>query len=449
MAEESNQRDRRGRDLESLVVNPRENLSHELKGWLDLSSKEGKANLAQAMLALANHGGGYIVLGIDDVTKGEAPARPPTLDAYTQDAVNGIVERYADPTFHCEVDLVRHPESSKEYPVVRVPGEHRAPIRAKRDGPDSKHVRKDSYYIRRPGPKSEQPQSAQEWHELMGRCLRAGREELLEGIRDILTGAVPEEPTGNQDQRRLEEWTERCRARWADGVREKLIDECATPYAKDFWHFAYVIIGNFKKPTVNEFRDILRTIEGHESGWPPWIASMETPELRPRLHGDVIECWLFNNVIPNMVCSDFWMASPDGMLFLLRNYQEDSGGKVGTEKVMDFVLPVWRVGECLLHAERMARKLGAKDANVLFQVDWHGLAGRKLTSIDRFMPGDDTCRQDRASSGPIRVPAGKIIDSLPEVVQKATSPLYTSFNFFEPPSSMYAEEIDKMRRRRR
>jgi hypothetical protein len=56
------------------------------------------------------------------------------------------------------------------------------------------------------------------------------------------------------------------------------------------------------------------------------------------------------------------------------------------------------------------------------------------------------CHQESVSSGPIQVPTGGIIDALPEVVQKATSPLYTAFDFFEPPQSMYVEELAKMGR---
>lgn len=46
--------------LADLLLDPREALDVEIKGWLDLAgSDEHKATLAKAILALANHGGGY------------------------------------------------------------------------------------------------------------------------------------------------------------------------------------------------------------------------------------------------------------------------------------------------------------------------------------------------------------------------------------------------------
>jgi hypothetical protein len=50
--------------LRELLVYLHEDLDVKLKDWLDPSSEEDKANLAQAILAIANHGGGYVVLGV-------------------------------------------------------------------------------------------------------------------------------------------------------------------------------------------------------------------------------------------------------------------------------------------------------------------------------------------------------------------------------------------------
>jgi hypothetical protein len=57
----------RDRHLRDLVALPREELTIELKGWLDVASEADRANLAQATLALANSGGGYIFVGFSEI----------------------------------------------------------------------------------------------------------------------------------------------------------------------------------------------------------------------------------------------------------------------------------------------------------------------------------------------------------------------------------------------
>jgi len=449
MAEQSGPADSRLRELAQLVVHPREDLSHELKGWLDLRSKEHQANLAQALLALANHGGGYIVLGIDDETRQEAPGPPDTLDKYDQGTVNGIVDRFAEPSFHCDVHFVAHPETGRKHPVIVVPGGHKSPIRAKHGGPDGKHVVADRYYIRRPGPKSEPPRSGREWEELIRRCVSANRDDLLEGIRAILGGSarVPVDPE-MKDVEKLGTWTRQCLDRWEGQVNEKLPDETPSRYGNGYWHFSYAILDDFDAPHPQDLLEILFRIQGRESGWPPWITSMHGGGLKPYSDDGLIECWLRETRSADAAHSDFWRASPEGMLFLLRGYQEDCAGKHPPGTILDLTLPVWRIGECLLHAERLAKELGGADADVLFQVKWLGLEGRTLVCLSqrRFMLDDQVCRHDSVASDAIRVSAREITDALPEIVQRATSPLYTAFDFFRPPPEMYAEELARMRR---
>lgn len=126
-----------------LVDFPREDLGIELKNWLDLDTKHHRALLAKALLALANHGGGYVVIGFDNTTRQPAEGRPGTLEVYGQDVVNGIVKRYADPPFECIVHFPTRSADGKDYPVIWIPGSP-VPVRAKRSGPDECPVKQDT-----------------------------------------------------------------------------------------------------------------------------------------------------------------------------------------------------------------------------------------------------------------------------------------------------------------
>ncbi len=171
--------------LQDLLVDPRENLDFEIKNWLNLqNSNDDKAVFAKAVLALANHGGGFVVLGLSETDAGtvEAEGRPATLDGYSQDLINGIIQNYCDPPFHCAVHIVPN-RAATLFPIVIVPGGHRVPVRARRAGPNGNIILNNAIYIRKPGPRSEAPQSAQDWDELLARCLENRRDEMFDQIR--------------------------------------------------------------------------------------------------------------------------------------------------------------------------------------------------------------------------------------------------------------------------
>ena len=61
-------------ELQALLEFPTEKTTVEYKSWLNLSENHGKATLAKAAIALANEGGGIIVLGMrENGAQGGAP----------------------------------------------------------------------------------------------------------------------------------------------------------------------------------------------------------------------------------------------------------------------------------------------------------------------------------------------------------------------------------------
>jgi hypothetical protein len=136
-------------------------------------------------------------------------------------------------------------------------------------------------------------------------------------------------------------------------------------------------------------------------------------------------------------------------MFLLRGYQEDGvPDRVKPGTVFDLTVPIWRVGECLLHAERFARALTDQPASISFCVTWEGLGGRVLTpwaSPERLLYEGRTSHQTSASSS-IKIQVDQIRDALPEIVLALTQPLYMVFDFFDPSLRMIQEELSKMRK---
>lgn len=438
--------------LADLLVDPRESLDVEIKSWLDLrNNEEDKANFAKAALALANHGGGFILLGLTEIpgTFVEAEDRPATLDAYTQDAINGIVQNYSDPAFHCSVHHVPNKDGHL-FPVVVVPGDHRSPVRAKRAGPHGNTVKDNAIYVRKLGPKSEVPTSGQDWDTLLARCLTNRRDEMLDQIRDLISGAVPAvaKPAAPA---KLDQWIGQCLTRWEALVADLRPDAPARcPHG--FHYFAYELTGDLRAIPPGQLPELLQRSVARHTGWPPfWYPTRRG--ITPYSIDGVVECWLGTDTEPGIFVqhdaahSDFWRISPEGYAFLLRGHQEDGLERRPPATLFDLTLPVWRAGEVLLHAEKLAANLVDGPATVSFVVHYSGLAGRSLTSVtgNRLLFDGHVSRQDAITMKTV-IEAASIAPNLPEIIHPLLAPLYALFNFFSLPMKLVNEELGKMRK---
>lgn len=434
--------------IEDTLRDPRKSMDVEIKGWLDLTTREHQALLAKAAIALANHGGGLVVVGLEQrgahVT--EAPGRPGNLAAFNADAINGIIARYAEPVFHCDVRIASDGTGS-EFPIVLVPGGHRHPIRSTRDGPNQSHIRQNVYYIRRPGPQSDGPQTGGEWDSLLRRCLTNGREDLLDSFRNILAGGGASAVRPEQADR-VAEWFAQSIARWRELIAGSPAD---SPARFPLGHYAicYSLTGDIEEPSLVRLREILNGYP-QLTGWPPFWTPTRT-EIAPYPANGAIECWLgVEEEGRDPSHSDFWRVSPDGMFFLIRGYQEDGTERRPPGTGFDITLPTWRVGEILMHAAAMARGFGDPAARVTFMGEWTGLGDRELISMGDsrrwIMPGRRS-RQERYETR-LAMGADRIGENLPEFVTQIVTPLYALFDFFEMPASVVSEELARMRDRR-
>lgn len=447
------------RRLTDLLESPRESLEIEIKSWLNLTSNEDRANLAQAILALANYGGGYIIIGFQEEANEWIPVseRPATLEQYSQDNVNDIVDRFAEPTFHCSVNHELREADGLLYPIITVPGNHRVPIRAARGGPNGRHIQHHAYYTRGPGPCSRPIDSPTEWDTLINRCVRNRQDDLVDTIRAFLSGAQifqPNVPIPPSREERFGEWVSESEERWRAVISER---QGEPQFSLGTWKFLYMVIGDFSPPTLTQLQEIIRNVQGHETGWPPWWTPTRN-DIAPYPYEGNVECCVFSNSdtgrFRDAAHADFWRISNQGMAFLMRGYEEDShdAQRIGIEPgtILALTLPVWRIGECLLHAERFGTRLAGASAVIQAQVQWRGLRNRRISnwaSPHRMLFESLIARQDIVNSS-IQVPCSSISSNLPEIVRSITAPLYEVFDFFSPPESMFHEEISNMRSRR-
>ncbi|HZF27236.1 MAG TPA: RNA-binding domain-containing protein [Steroidobacteraceae bacterium] len=434
--------------LQELLREPRERLDVELKGWLNLTDNGHRGVLAKALIAIANHGGGFVLIGFEDDGT-TSPNRPADLSLYSQDTINDTIDRYADPVFHCNVHHVARAADGLAYPVISVPGGHKVPIRSRRSSP-ANEIQQDRYYIRRPGPASEPPNGGHEWTELIRRCVRNDAESIASLVRDVVAGRAPKAEVQEDSPARLERWADDSFRRWVQLIAGLQRDH---PSRMPHGHYrVYYLVDGLERPLlIQQLRDALRNVEQRITGWPPWWWA-QPDEIAPHVHENTIECHMgratnFNDAAH----ADFWRASVSGELFLIRGYIEDTGhGGIQPGTTLDLTIPIWRVAECLLHAHRFALAIGAEQRSIVFGTAWSGLQGRTLASVEGrrpIFPGAHRAHTDSFSSM-TSVPASRIPGALPEITRDLIGQLYALFDFFEPPDAMYAEEIDRMLGRR-
>lgn len=437
--------------IDELLQEPREALDVEVKEWLDLTDNGHRALIAKEIIALANHGGGYIVVGFKELSDGAfepATPCPANLDAWSQDSIQNIVAKYVDPTIQCRVMHRERPGTTDRYPIIVVPGGHRSPVRAKSGSPDGSKLVPHRTYIRRPGPSSEEPKTTEEWDRLFERCVQARQAELLDAMRSIMAGVVPtaaaaSEPTRHQQ---LVEFETAAVNRWTT-LNSPLPKDAASRLIHGHYDVGIAIDGPFDVQSLATLRSTISNAVRNHSGWPPFLTLNRRP-FAPKPIDGAVEFWRgpdLDGSYQRPARHDFWRISPDGLLFTRRGLPEDGNVyDIPAGASFDLTTATWRIGETILEAYYIATALNAGDANLICHCRWSGLGNRELVSKgnpNRVLFDDDRrCGQNEYEAWQT-VAVSALPGALPEVVFAILAPLYELFDFFQLPKRLVEQEL--------
>lgn len=438
--------------FEDWLLNPREALDFEVKNWLDMSDAESQGIVAKALIALENHGGGFLLFGYrEDGAKKLVPDpnRPASMEPYLTDAINAIVKRRSEPSFHVEVTLQQHPLTKEEYPLVRVTGRSRVPVRSDSATPGGS-LKQHVYYIRTSGPESRAPTTAAEWDTLLRRALLTQREEIISLLRSLLPdGSELISSTPGKEQADLHSFSEACIERWK-GLNDALPVTHPARITRGYFSFAARVSGARKDVTVKQILSANESSRKY-TGWSAFV-SLHRDDAKPTARDGGIEAWLAHIDNPDPGRADFWRIERLGNFFLLRGYQEDSpeiSDKHGTPgQLFEATLPVWRLGEFLLRVNDLAAFMFEDGFTVAVECQWTGLEGRHLFSYNgrRYIPAYSSAGASVQTKGTFAQQA--LRELLPDVVKMLTHPLYENFEFFTPPDSFYSGELGEMTKTR-
>lgn len=177
----------------------------------------------------------------------------------------------------------------------------------------------------------------------------------------------------------------------------------------------------------------------HLTGWPPWVDSRsfhdESTWPYPRRGG-----WeaLIHNTRTSWAVGevDFWRIEPTGRFYAARTYEDDTsrtllerGCKPG--QVLDFAIAITRATEQIAVARAFATAMEADPVKTVlnFAFRWTGLRGRELTCWTEPMRRIWSASRaaDPMASSPLSIPLDTPNSALPELIQKATEPLFAVF----------------------
>lgn len=442
------------RRLADLVNEPREGLDVEIKEWLNLEDKAHQATLAKELIALANHGGGFILIGFKEEAGGfsAAPNPPNDLESWTQDRIQGIVGRYLEPTVQCSVSHVMSTVSGKLHPVIVVPSSDRVPVMTKKGSPDNTSLVPNRIYIRRAGPNSEEPRSAEEWNGLFDRLVQSRKSDLLDAFRSILSGVIPTAnlPEPSNKGVEFDKFTHDAQHRWTELVSQLPAN---SPARMPHGHYdmAFAIDGDFKEVSLHQVAQIVATAVRNHSGWPPFL-TIPRPPFTPKPLDGAVQCWMKPETAQtenDPSHNDFWRVSSNGMFFTRRGFIEDSarsGAALG--KTIDLTVPIWRLGEGILNASYIAMAMGAADCDLICRTNWAGLRGRTLTSSSgAYLSLAYEASQDKYSAEEV-VSVRSASEALPEIVYAMLRPMYELFDFFQLSKSTVEKQLADLTRNR-
>jgi hypothetical protein len=434
-------------DLAALVTAGSEDLDVEYKAWMDTSQNEVRAKLARHLAALANHGGGSLIFGVDDTTR--KPQGLTALDRtlFGEDAISASVKRYLDPPCQCQTAWASC--EAVDYPVIIVPSHGARPVIAKADGPqDNKGrpigIRQGEIYVRAPGPESVAIKTPEDWTALLERCL-SHRADLLANIMHRAISR-PSKPTLNV----LETLAAACDATAEDFISQ--VAETEIPPEEEVWFRAksrnftvngYALTGNdgellaIENPSaLNEQIETSLRAYFHRSRMP--FRHVRTAERAPQFRMarllDREAAYLEGMRLPAMPVSwgseDYWRIYKQGITTIAESYREDHiAYRKGSR--LRFLL----VSECLAkmhallaHARLVSAQIPAVN-QIVVRMDWRGLHDRTLCwDAETVVFGGKKVTEDRYFRT-ITLPWSELRDSYFSALRRAMLPLFTMFDF--------------------
>lgn len=441
------------RDLQVLLDNPQESMEVEYKNWLGgLAENQEKAVLAKEIIALSNHGGGFVVIGFNDDNSVLTECEPEVgeLDAFSVDSVVSVIHRYVTPAIQVEVQNVSRADSAIEHPVIVVPAAERMPLWAARASPDNGNtLKQNTVYIRRPGGQSAPPQTQDDWERLLERLVLGRISQITDAVRSVID---PRTSIVSVEEEGLDKWIEESYGEWKT-ITNDLPEGDDRKLPDGHWSVAFHIT-DFSVNSLTELLQYLSEELQSDQYWNPFSAR-GTGNRRPRAADNEIVAWLgaedYQGKVADWYMSRFWRMSAEGYGFSLAPLEEDADYYCSNRRprpegpCFDLELPSYRILSTLRFIRLLSERFGSNNSKYTFNISYHNMARRKIEchNTRRWVTGNHVASVSTIESR-ISGEIESLTTNLEEATYNALRPIYEKFDFYELPRYVVSDSAREM-----
>jgi hypothetical protein len=439
--------------IRNLIERPSESLSVEVKRWINPDDCEGIGKIVRTVIALRNHGGGYMVIGFDNRSfQPDTENIPPDVRAsFHVDKIQGYITKFASDPFEIAVEFGER--GGQTYPVIVVPPGVKTPVAAKADLllNNKKLVAADDVYVRSlraNNTPSTTKASWKDWPTITEECFDNREADIGRFLRRHLIGVTPETlnalatamtGTGGQkvsSDELLTGYLRESEERYRAVVSERGLS--FPPHGT--WEVGLVLLGDVPAhQATKQFLNLLTASNPNYTGWPIWLDSREFGDrmARPYVLNGAWEALVVSLGTALSDQIDFMSLDPRGRFYLLRPLQDDISGSNRAPKPLtelDFGLPIIRTAEAIAVGLAFARAMGCMPEKCVLALAfrWKGLRGRQLTAWaqpGRYISPGRSAYQDEVTVQ-VNVPLDVSASALGEFVNQVVQPLYAVFDGF-------------------
>lgn len=447
--------------IKEIVENPTENLSTEMKNWIDIETPEGKCKIVKGCFALRNYNGGYFIIGFNNDGTPDINNIPQDVTSrYHPDKVQALISEYASEPFEAEVYFGKRTEGL--FPVIKIPSGIETPVATKKPmtGNGGKRLFDESQVFFRTLSTNNTASTAsathKDWKDIVKICFDNREADIAKFIKrhlnfDAVQSIIALIPQAHETPSKYEELS----AFVAESFErlQTIINEASGNYPKEF---GWLSLGfAFSQPQPNQIptQSALNTIlscNPNLTGWPLWLDSrgFGTEESRPLVYGDCWEVFLpVSESWGNHL--DYWRASGRGLFVHFRALEDDitwadkGPTPLGT---FEYGVVLRRIGEAIACSLAFAEGLNMTDTEIFLTMKVTKMKGRRLSSWGT--PGAMTlnrsqCHQEEYSSQ-YQYKADIAKSAIADIVHEVSKPLLSLFGGYEVNKKFVQDLIDKL-----